>query len=87
MTSSHIEQSVIEVDTSECVIVYVKDQIDKQVQTENALTSEANEHNKVETKDAFTQTTNSYFFLQVYDEGGEMKLAFNSTSAFNEILS
>lgn len=38
----------------------------------------------VKTNDASTQTTNSYFLLQVYEVDGEMKLAFNTTSAFSE---
>lgn len=82
-----MEQSVIVVDTSECAIVYAEDQIDKQIQTVNAQTSETSERKGVETKDTFTITTKSYFFLQVYDEDGEIKFAFHTTSAFNEILS
>lgn len=84
----HTDQSAIDFDGTNCVVVYVgsdsDEKRDKQTQTSDDEIAETSANNGVKTKDASTQTTNSYFFLQVYDVEGEMKLAFNTTSAFSE---
>lgn len=88
LIENHTEQPVIiNVGSSDCVTVYVDDdpvaKMGKQTQT--TIETYNREYRGVVMKDASTQTMNAYFFLQVYDEGGEMKLAFNTTSGFKDV--
>lgn len=72
----------------ECVIVYVNSNSDtrdhKPTQTVSTQTTDTSAYNGASTKDASTQTTNIYFCLQAYDEGGEMKLALNTAPSLND---
>lgn len=78
---------IINVGSSDCITLYVDDDPDAIMseQTETTIETCNREHRGVVMKDASTQTMNAYFFLQVYDEGGEMKLAFNTTSDFKDV--